>query len=67
MVNNLPTLRGDVKKLMRMMIERGLDLRRPALTEADIAHNLAIYKRVHPNGFHCTVSIIYRAHIDSLL
>jgi hypothetical protein len=51
---------------MRAMIEHGLDFRRPALTPADVAHNLAIYKKVHPNSFHCTVSMTRWAHIDSL-
>lgn len=56
MVNNLASLRGAVKADMRSVVERELGFIKAAETEEDIAFNLALWKKVEVNTFHCAVS-----------
>lgn len=56
MVNNLATLRCAIKQWMRWVVESFLGFQKAAQTQADVDHNLGIYKQVHPNAFHCMVS-----------
>jgi hypothetical protein len=55
-VNNMASLWGGVKPDMRSVVERELGFIKAAETEEDIASNLALWKKVQGNMFHCTVS-----------
>lgn len=57
MVNNVVTLRGKSKERGRPVARYGFGFRQPAVSEEDIQHNLDLYARIHPNSFHCSVSI----------
>lgn len=57
MVNNIATLRGKAKERTQPPLHYGYGFRQPAVTDEDTQFNLNLYGRIHPNIFHCTVSV----------
>ncbi|KAG8735269.1 hypothetical protein FRC10_010811 [Ceratobasidium sp. 414] len=67
MVNNLATLKCNVKLSLRPVTEFIFKLKKPALTQADIDHNLNIIRYVYPLRFHCTDPWARRGHYEGLV
>ncbi|KAG8727030.1 hypothetical protein FRC10_006495, partial [Ceratobasidium sp. 414] len=67
MVNNLATLKCNVKVSLRPIVEFIFKLKKPALTQADIDHNLNIIRYVYPLRFHCTDPWARRGHYEGLV
>ncbi|KAG8707607.1 hypothetical protein FRC08_000392 [Ceratobasidium sp. 394] len=53
MVNSLATARGRVKDVLRPFTQYTFGFKKPALTTEAINRNLAIFREIHPNRFHC--------------
>ncbi|KAG8679624.1 hypothetical protein FRC08_016858 [Ceratobasidium sp. 394] len=53
MVNSLATARGKVKDLLRPFTQYTFGFEKPALNAEAINRNLAIFREIHPNRFHC--------------
>ncbi|KAG9101461.1 hypothetical protein FS749_006680 [Ceratobasidium sp. UAMH 11750] len=53
MVNALPTYRGRVKDALRPLPPFRMGFKQPALTPEAVEHNLELFKKLHPNTFHC--------------
>ncbi|KAG9084323.1 hypothetical protein FRC06_004123, partial [Ceratobasidium sp. 370] len=54
LVNSLATGRGRFKDPVRPLVEFKLGFIKPPSNDADVNHNLTIFRAVHPNAFHCT-------------
>ncbi|KAG9076533.1 hypothetical protein FRC06_009456, partial [Ceratobasidium sp. 370] len=67
MVNNLATLKCNVKLSLRPVAEFIFKLKKPALTQADTTHNLNIIRYVYPLRFHCTDPWARRGHYEGLV
>ncbi|KAG8777367.1 hypothetical protein FRC12_000417 [Ceratobasidium sp. 428] len=53
MINGLASGRGRFKDPVRSLVEYRCDFIKPATTAEEINHNLAVFKSLHPNSFHC--------------
>ncbi|KAG8712848.1 hypothetical protein FRC08_014014 [Ceratobasidium sp. 394] len=53
MVNSLATAHGKVKDLLRPFTQYTFGFEKPALNAEAINRNLAIFRDIHPNQFHC--------------
>ncbi|KAG9096298.1 hypothetical protein FRC06_008817 [Ceratobasidium sp. 370] len=53
MVNGLATGRGKVKDVLRPFTQYTFGFEKPALNNEAIDRNLAIFREIHPNRFHC--------------
>ncbi|KAG8728868.1 hypothetical protein FRC10_004508, partial [Ceratobasidium sp. 414] len=67
MVNSLATSRGQVKLVIRPMMEHGLELVKWDSSPEVINRNLEIFSTVHPNAFHCTEYYPMYGHYESSL
>ncbi|KAG9089816.1 hypothetical protein FRC07_012254, partial [Ceratobasidium sp. 392] len=67
MVNNLASFKCNAKLIGRTIVEPIFGLLRPAMTCADIDHNLDILRYIYPLRFHCTNPRGRRGHYESLI
>jgi hypothetical protein len=56
MINSQPTFRHQVKDPMRFLTQHLFGFIKPATTPEAIQHNIQLYKKLSPNGFHHIVS-----------
>ncbi|KAG9083679.1 hypothetical protein FS749_005841, partial [Ceratobasidium sp. UAMH 11750] len=67
MVNNLATARGQVKLVIRPMMEHGFEFLKWDSSAETINRNLKIFSTIHPNAFHCLEFNPMYGHYESSL
>ncbi|KAG8780465.1 hypothetical protein FRC12_022988 [Ceratobasidium sp. 428] len=67
MVNNISTMKCNFKLAIRAILEPVFGLLRPAMTRADIDHNLDILRYIYPLRFHCTDPWARRGHFLGII